>query len=242
MNLINIAEKLARQADALEFAAPVTHVYNPLVYAWQPHRRYLEKYGRGNVEVLLLGMNPGPFGMAQTGVPFGDPALVRDWLQISGRIGRPPVVHPRRPILGFECERGEVSGKRLWGWARETFGSPDRFFRRFFVGNYCPLTFLEQSGRNRTPNKLPVAERRALQKICDAALQQTVAVLAPQWVVAIGAFAEKQARRALFGVSVRGGEVAIGRILHPSPASPKANQGWAGQAERELKKLGIALP
>ena len=33
--------------------------------------------------VVFLGMNPGPFGMAQVGVPFGEVAAVRDWLRID---------------------------------------------------------------------------------------------------------------------------------------------------------------
>ena len=33
-------------------------------------------------------------------------------------------------------------------------------------------------------------------------------------------------------------EGIIGTILHPSPASPKANRGWASIAERELQELG----
>jgi single-strand selective monofunctional uracil DNA glycosylase len=56
-------------------------------------------------------------------------------------------------------------------------------------------------------------------------------------VVGIGAFAEKRARTALADCQIR-----IGRILHPSPASPAANRGWAEQATRELRELGITLP
>jgi single-strand selective monofunctional uracil DNA glycosylase len=182
-------------------------------------------------------MNPGPFGMGQTGVPFGEVHIVQEWLGIDGRIDRPSNEHPRRPVEGFACARSEVSGARLWGWAREVFGSPDRFFDQFFVANYCPLLFLEESGRNRTPNKLPAKERRSLFDLCDCALRETVEALSPRRVVGIGAFAEKRAERALADKDLR-----IGRVLHPSPASPKANQGWAAQAEKELEELGVELP
>ena len=80
MGLVDIARRLRDDVDRLEFAPPVAVVYNPLDYAWKPHRAYLERYGQGHPQVLLLGMNPGPFGMAQTGVPFGDVAMVRGWL------------------------------------------------------------------------------------------------------------------------------------------------------------------
>jgi single-strand selective monofunctional uracil DNA glycosylase len=220
--------------DELVFAPPVTHVYNPLDYAWEPHRRFLELWGAAPKRVAFLGMNPGPWGMSQTGVPFGEVAVVRDWLRISGPVGRPVSEHAKRPIQGFDCPRSEVSGRRLWGFFRHRCGTPERFFESCFVLNYCPLAFLEASGRNRTPDKLAVAERRALEERCDRALRQAVEVLELEWVVGIGLFAEKQARRALAGTEVR-----IGRVLHPSPASPAANRGWAAQAERDLKALGI---
>jgi single-strand selective monofunctional uracil DNA glycosylase len=182
-------------------------------------------------------MNPGPFRMAQTGVPFGDPAMVRDFLGIDGPVGRPEPEHPKRAVLGFAQGRGEVSGARLWGWARERWGTPDRFFAGFFVANWCPLAFLDEGGRNVTPDKLPAPEREALREPCDRALRETVAALTPRLVVGVGAFAEKRACEALAGTGV-----AVGGILHPSPASPAANRGWAVQAERRLRALGVVIP
>ena len=235
--MIAIADELRRDADALSFGEPVTHIYNPLDYAWDPHRRYLERFGQPPREVLLVGMNPGPFGMAQTGVPFGDKALVRDWMGIEGQVGHPESEHPKRPIQGFDCPRGEVSGQRLWGWARERLGSPQAFFERFFVANYCPLVFMEASGRNRTPDKLPKAEREALFAVCDRALVATIDCLRPRWVLGIGRFAETRIRAV-----VDEGTVNVGSVPHPSPASPKANQGWAALMEDALATVGIDLP
>lgn len=235
--LAEIAAELRAEVERLVFSSPVTHVYNPLAYAWQAHRRYLEAFGTAPKEVVLVGMNPGPWGMVQTGVPFGEVDLVRGWLGLEDDVGRPDDEHPRRPVRGFECGRSEVSGRRIWGWARDRFGAPERFFARFFVANYCPLAFLESSGRNRTPDKLPAAERAPLFAACDRALRQTVEHLAPDHVVGIGAFAERRAAASLGGLGV-----AIGRILHPSPASPAANRGWADQATAELETLGIRVP
>ena len=235
--LVAIAGEVARAVDELSFAAPVTHVYNPLSYAWEPHRRYLERWGGGRKEVVLLGMNPGPWGMAQTGVPFGEVELVRDWVGVEAPVGRPAREHPKRPVEGFACRRSEVSGRRLWEWAKERFGTPEAFFARFLVLNYCPLVFLEKSGRNRTPDKLPAAERVPLEALCDRALRASIEVLSPDWVIGVGAFAEARARRALAGLDIR-----VGRVLHPSPASPTANRGWAGRVEADLARLGIRLP
>ena len=137
-------------------------------------------------------------------------------------------------MLGLDCPRSEVSGQRLWGWARKRFGTPERFFRRFFVWNYCPLLFLEESGRNRTPDKLPSKERDPLYAVCDRALERIVTHLEPRFVIGIGKFAEGRARAVLDADAL-----AIGTILHPSPASPAANRGWARQAEKQLAALGI---
>ncbi len=234
--LIDISSRLCRRVGRLSFASPVAYVYNPLEYARAPHQAYLRAYGGMRGRVLLVGMNPGPFGMVQTGVPFGEVNLVRDWLGICDAVGHPIREHPRRKVLGFDCPRSEVSGARLWGWARRRFGKPQAFFRRFFVANYCPLAFIEESGRNRTPDKLPRAEQAALFAACDRALRESVALLEPRMVVGIGAFAEGRAREALNGL-----DISIGRMPHPSPASPAANRDWPGQAEAALAALGVSL-
>jgi len=232
--LIRISREEARALGKIRIGPPVTHVYSPLIYAREPWERYLQKYARAPKEALFVGMNPGPWGMAQTGVPFGTVGLVRDWLGIEGKVGRPERPHPKRPVLGFDCPRREISGERFWGWARRRFGTPERFFDRFFVANYCPLLFLEASGRNRTPDKLPAAERAPLERACDRALRQTILLLRPRVVVGVGHFAEARSRHALAGLDLQ-----IGRIPHPSPASPAANRGWAKQAERAFAQLGV---
>ena len=235
--LIEICRELSDQVDQLNFLPPTTHVYNPLRYARNPVEQYLEKAGRRGKEVMFLGMNPGPWGMAQTGVPFGTVPMVRDWIGIEGPVERPLNEHPKRPIRGFGETREEVSGSRFWGWARDRFETAEAFFERFFVANYGPLVFMEASGRNRTPDKLPVAEKQALFRCCDQALLRMIEALEPKRVIGVGKFAEHCARRV-----IGGSDIPVGRILHPSPASPIANRGWAPQAEQQLLELGVALP
>jgi single-strand selective monofunctional uracil DNA glycosylase len=231
--LVRISRDLSSRVDALHFPS-VAVVYNPLVYARAPHEAYLERWGAKRPrDILMVGMNPGPFGMAQTGVPFGDVSMVRDFLGIEGVVGKPEHEHPKRPIAGFACHRSEVSGTRFWGWARDRFGTAERFFERVFVANWCPLVFMEESGRNRPPDKLPAAERGPLFAVCNDALARVAETLEPQLVVGIGRFAEQRAREAL------GTEARIGRILHPSPASPAGNRDWAGQVDAQLRALGF---
>lgn len=233
--LIAAARELSAGVERLPFSAPVAHVYNPLTYAWAAHEEYLRRYGAGRKPVIFLGMNPGPFGMVQTGVPFGEIAAVRDWLGISAPIGQPRTVHPARPILGYGCPRSEVSGRRLWKLFADRFGPAEKFFAGHFVANFCPLAFLSATGSNVTPDKLARAERERVTEICDAHLRRVVAVLEPEWVVGVGAFARNCAERVAGNSGIR-----IGQVLHPSPASPKANrQDWGLTAAAELKAQGV---
>ena len=228
------ARELSYAVSALSFGEPVTHVYNPLDYAWGAHEQYLNQAATGKKQVVFLGMNPGPSGMAQTGVPFGEIAAVRDWIGIDAPISKPKNEHPKRPVDGLACNRSEVSGRRLWGLFAERFDSAEVFFTDHFIANHCPLVFMEETGRNRTPDKLPAAEADPLMAVCDSHIRDVVQILKPEWLVAVGGFAEKRAKIALNGLKVR-----IGKILHPSPASPAANRGWAEQATKQMNEHGI---
>ena len=232
--LVESAKRLRDAVGKLRFAPPVSHVYNPLDYAWAAHETYLRRFGDSRKRVIFLGMNPGPFGMAQTGVPFGEISSVRDWLGIQEKIGKPALEHPKRPVQGFDCTRSEVSGQRLWGLFAKSFDSAKDFSREHLVMNYCPLVFIESTGKNRTPDKLPAAEREELFKACNTHLREAVEILKPAWVVGVGDFAMKRAEEIF-----PNGPVKIGRILHPSPASPAANRGWAEAATRQLREMGI---
>jgi single-strand selective monofunctional uracil DNA glycosylase len=232
--LVEAAKDLSKAIDRLKFTAPVTHVYNPLNYAWKPHETYLRRFGDSKKRIVFLGMNPGPFGMAQTGVPFGEIAAVRDWMGINEPVTRPAQENPKRPILGFDCPRAEVSGQRLWKLFATRFGTAEKFFAEHFVVNYCPLAFCEERGSNRTPDKLPAAECEKLYRLCDKHLLRVVEIVEAEWLVGVGAFAVERGR-----VVAEKREIKIGQILHPSPASPAANRDWSGTATRQLQELGL---
>jgi len=203
------------------------------VYAAKPHALYLDLASAAPKKVIFLGMNPGPWGMAQTGVPFGEVAAVREWLGIEAAVGKPPEEHPKRPIQGFACARSEVSGRRLWGLFRDRFKTPAQFFRDHYVANYCPLVFMEESGANITPDKLPAREANLLFEICDRALADTIKLLKPDWVIGVGGFAMKRI------ASLRDKSFSAAQILHPSPASPRANLGWGSEVTKTLVELGV---
>jgi single-strand selective monofunctional uracil DNA glycosylase len=231
--LIAAARALSCAVGRLSFAPPVSHLYNPLEYAWAPHEIYLRRFGATPKKIIFIGMNPGPFGMVQCGIPFGEIAAARDWMGIEAPVDQPVVENPKRPIEGFACARSEVSGRRLWGLFQQRFGTAEAFFTEHFVANYCPLAFFDH-GRNLTPDKLPSAETTPLYAACDTHLRTIVAILKPDWVIGIGGFAEARAIEAL-----KDSDVRIGKVLHPSPASPAANRGWAEAATRQMVEQGL---
>ncbi|HPA16480.1 MAG TPA: single-stranded DNA-binding protein [Verrucomicrobiae bacterium] len=233
--LVAVAARLRKEVGGLRFGQPVACVYNPLDYAWRPHEAYLRRWGASPKRIIFLGMNPGPWGMAQTGVPFGEVAAVRDWVGVCEPVGRPSAEHPARPIEGFACRRSEVSGARLWGLFRSRFGAAEAFFADHFVANYCPLVFMEASGKNLTPDKLRASETAPLWEACDRHLAQLVRAVGAEWVIGVGAFAQA---RALAVREATGLDLDVGRIPHPSPANPAANRGWAKLAEAAMIELG----
>lgn len=241
-DILAAGRALSRDLGRIAFDPPVTHVYDPHRYAWAPYEQYVTRYGEGRKRVVLLGMNPGPFGMMQTGVPFGEIAAVRDWMGIMAKVTSPASEHAKRPIQGFECARSEVSGRRLWGWAQSRFGTAEAFFADWFVLNYCPLVFLEASGRNFTPDKLPAEKQRAINTACDRHLARALTALAPDWAIGIGAFAERRLRAVVEGPELDSDlarRIRVAQVLHPSPASPAANRGWTEAVERTLAQLGV---
>ena len=233
--LIAAAKQLREDLRGLQFSEPVTHVYQPLDYAWQSHEAYLRKFGNSTKRVLMLGMNPGPWGMVQTGVPFGEVAAVKEWMGIECPVGRPENEHPKRVVEGFACQRSEVSGRRLWGLFSECWPRAEGFFTEHFVTNYCPLVWMEESARNRTPDKLPANEMAPVHEACTAHLRRVVAAVEPEWCVGVGKFATTKFEQLRDGSETW----KTATVLHPSPASPAANRGWAEAAVKQLEEQGV---
>lgn len=242
--LIAAAKTLSAEMDALDFAAPVAYTYNPLDYAWAGHEAYIQRFGSGQKDVLYLGMNPGPFGMAQTGVPFGEIAAVTLWMGITASVGQPAATHPKRPVQGFSCPRSEVSGRRLWGLFEELYGTAEQFFAHAYVANYCPLIWMGESGANITPTQLPKEQVARIDAACRRHLVRLIEVLQPRCLVGVGAYALQQLQTAAAALPER--EFILGTILHPSPASPVANKHWPERPRRQvleiLNRANLPLP
>lgn len=235
--VIEAAKSLVEETGNIQFDLPVAFTYNPLTYAWAPHAAYLEKYANTKKKHLFLGMNPGPFGMAQTGVPFGEIDAVTNWLKIKDDVKSPPKTHPKRPVTGFDCTKSEVSGRRLWGLFREIYSTADHFFEQNFVANYCPLIWMNESGANITPDKLPKNKRIEVEQICDNHLAKLILILEPDVLIGVGAYALKKLEKIITHLPAK--NYTTGTILHPSPASPIANKLWPQRPLEQLKELGI---
>lgn len=152
--LLLVERNLAVELGKITFRLPIEYVYSPLEYAFNIHTLYVEKYCTAPKKIMFLGMNPGPWGMSQTGVPFGEISMVRDWLKICGPVGKPAKEQPNRKVIGFQCTRSEISGKRLWSLFQELCGTPEKFFQHAYIHNYCPIALMDKNGRNITPAEL----------------------------------------------------------------------------------------
>lgn len=230
--LISAARELSDAVSALQFDAPVAYTYNPLEYAWAGHEAYIRRFGNSKKDILFLGMNPGPFGMAQTGVPFGEIAAVTLWMGITASIGQPPAMHPKRPVQGFSCPRSEVSGRRLWGLFEEMFGTAEAFFSKAYVANYCPLIWMSETGSNITPTQLPKEQVAQVDAACQRHLVRLIEILEPRCLVGVGGYALKQLELAAAALPER--SFTMGTMLHPSPASPVANKQWPQKPREQV--------
>ncbi|MBW3583827.1 MAG: single-stranded DNA-binding protein [Euryarchaeota archaeon] len=238
MDLVEAAAWLRDATAELDPGPPVAYTYHPLSYAWRPHKAYLERYG-GKKKALLVGMNPGPWGMGQNGVPFGERDLVRDWLGIGDEtIERPSVMHEKRPVNGWDNTRSEQSGKRLWGYLKEHFGSADRALSDMLIVNHCPLLMFSADGKNITPDKLRKAAREELLSVCDEGLRRSAKAASAELLIGIGAYAGDRCADIAASMGL-----AADRIPHPSPASPLANidngSRWKAEVTRTLAAHGL---
>lgn len=221
--------------NALRFDSPVAYTYNPLEYAREGHEAYIRRFGEGRKDVLYLGMNPGPFGMAQTGVPFGEIAAVTLWMGITASIGQPAATHPKRPVQGFNCPRSEVSGRRLWGLFEEMYGTAEAFFSKAYVANYCPLIWMSESGANIPPTQLPKEQVAQIDAACQRHLCRIIEILQPRCLIGVGGYALKQLE--LAASSLPDMAFTLGTILHPSPASPIANKHWPEKPRQQIRDI-----
>ncbi|KAL1122807.1 hypothetical protein AAG570_003133 [Ranatra chinensis] len=223
--ILQIELKLSRRLRDTDFGPSVEYVYDPLTYAYDIHSKFVRKFCLGTKEILFLGMNPGPWGMMQNGVPFGENTSVQQFLGLFGTVVKPEREHPLRPVLGLACRRSEVSGKRFWSLARLLGASEaEVFFRHCFVYNYFPLCLIGSHGKNVTPPELKAAVQRSIESACDSALCEVISLLNVKVVIGIGRFSEKKALNVVSRAGLN--DVKVLFLPHPSPRNPATNKDW----------------
>jgi len=229
-----LRDDVEKFADSLVKEGSVDAVYNPLAYAWEPHRAYLELASGGGAKTLLLGMNPGPHGMGQMGIPFAATSVVRDLLKITDlEVGQPSTPHPKRPISGLGWPKEEVSGTRLWGLLENEYGSAESIFKSVFLLNHCPLMlFSGERATNITPDKITGPTTKALLERCDDHLREVVDIMQIERVIGVGRYSEKRALNALSGI-----DISITTCWHPSPASPLANRNKGEDWKKNVRNV-----
>ncbi len=246
--LLDAAKHLSAQCDkaipALETTSLVAHATNPLDYAWVHHAQFIEQWGGRGATTLLLGMNPGPWGMAQTGVPFGATEVAQRFLKIDAAdLNTPANAHPKRPVVGMALQRQEVSGTRLWNLMESMYGSPEATFEHLFVVNHCPLLLLGERGQNITPDKVPKAIIEPVLNACDEHLKAVVDIMGIERIVGVGKYAEQRAKLAFdagkdgLGTTASGRRISITTCWHPSPASPLANRNEGADWRANVRKV-----
>ena len=229
-----LRDDVEKFADSLVKEGSVDAVYNPLAYAWEPHRAYLELASGGGAKTLLLGMNPGPHGMGQMGIPFAATSVVRDLLKITNlEVGQPRTLHPKRPVSGLDWPKEEVSGTRLWGLLENEYGSAESIFKSVFLLNHCPLMlFSGERATNITPDKITGPTTKALLERCDEHLREVVDIMQIERVIGVGRYSEKRALNALSGI-----DISVTTCWHPSPASPLANRNKGEDWKKNVRNV-----
>jgi single-strand selective monofunctional uracil DNA glycosylase len=233
-SLNGIINTLSHNCEKINFSGQGLVVYNPLNYAKLATAQYLDTYGQGRKEVLFLSLNPGPFGMAQTGIPFGDVYWVTKYLKIHNTIEQPKdAVHPKRPILGFDCTRKDVSADRFWKLISSFYPNATTFFQKNFLWTFAPLYFCDKSGKNITPDKINLVSRKELEQICLEALKNIILSLQVNNVISIGAYVYKNVLKLDAEVL---NKIEVENIPHPSPLNPANNKGWDIRVKDMLSK------
>lgn len=208
--------------------------YNPLMYAWDVHEEYLRRMGGLGAQTVMLGMNPGPHGMGQMGIPFAATSVVRELLGISDiQVNQPEIPDDRRPVIGLDYHKEEVSGTRLWGLLQKQYGDAETIASHVFLVNHCPLMlFSGPRATNITPDKIGGKTAKTLLERCDEHLTEVVSILGADRVVGVGKFAESRARAALVETSVE-----VAGCWHPSPASPLANRNGGADWRENVRMV-----
>jgi len=206
-------------------------VWNPALYALDIYQEYLTKFPPEPGAILALGLNPGPYGMAQTGIPFTDCRTA------SGALGMEMTIPGKAPddlISRLKKANGkwrgtyERSSLGMYRFLILAWGDIKTAYRNWFVGNPCPLLFLDPERWNVTPADPRLRRMKEVGELRQRAVIGFSEILNPRGIVCFG----KDVAKAVGEVAIR--QVGPDRVVfyeHPARAVPEK---WAAGLLQEL--------
>jgi single-strand selective monofunctional uracil DNA glycosylase len=215
-------------------------VLDPSRYGERWHAPFRRLYPPRARPLLVFGLNPGPYGMAQTGIPFTDlkrlaqglPRLAAELARSGERLSLPGLAPSS--LQPFLTRTFESSSVRVHRFLRLAHGSAERAFREVVFVNPCPLLFIDRAlGENRTPADLPRALRAGVDEARVEVVSVAVARLRARGAIVLG----RDAAAALsVPLRARLGERAVVEWEHPARAVPDI---WARGLLAALRRRGL---
>ena len=207
-------------------------VWNPQLYGLPLYRRFATEHlptSRG--AIVALGLNPGKYGMSQTGIPFTD-------VTRAARVGiaiEPPGLAPAslRPFLkSYRVERSSAS---VYNLLDALWGGPAEGWRRLWAVAPCGLLFLEPDGTNVTPADARLARRDDVRELRLRVIRESVEAARPRGVLLLGQDVARVAADAL-------GDVETLVVDHPVARGPgrRGPAWWAGVVAQAVRARGWA--
>ncbi len=228
-------------------------IWNPGLYGETWHARFRRLYRPGQHPLVVFGLNPGPYGMAQTGIPFTDirrlvsalPDLAAELRGRGERVEPPGLAPPGlRPYLSRSFESSAV---RVYRFLKKGWGGAERGWTEVVVANPCTLLFIDPAeGKNRTPADLARAARlrgsgrdqvrelvESFGRIRIRCAVESIEALSPRGAILLG----KDVQAAL-GPALRRilGEARVIPWEHPARAVPES---WASGLLSALRRRGL---
>lgn len=69
---LDLIDELNVSLEQLHLPSEIQCIYNPTVYARHTFEIFVQKYCNSKKDIMYFGMNPGPWGMSQTGVRISE--------------------------------------------------------------------------------------------------------------------------------------------------------------------------
>jgi hypothetical protein len=223
---------LARDADEVVAAMKLRKgqsTMNVHAHALPAYEAFLERYyADAHPPVAAIAMNPGKFGAVQTGIPFTDwPRGLELLPDLDKLVDR---------SVGLPNPNREQSGRRVYGWGLQRFGSYQELFRHVLFMLTCPVAVLEGQGTRVNNVPLDQLPRREAQRCLDLIVRRVPALLKaaqPKGMLLLGAYAEG----VWSALQAEGQAPAIPAVKGLHPAAHMPDPAWIERTDATWLEL-----